>query len=428
MLRARNRAVGAVAAPVRLRRLRLRLTLLFTGAYAIGLVVLAVLVIEGDVRFGHSRLDADLRQRARDATPLVSFDSQGRIDVSPLVDGGYADGYPWMFVYAKTAPSASGPAFRRVLRSSAPLAPSGDYSAVARDALAERGEATATRSHKGASLRMLAEPFFDPKGHADGAVVAVADTRSIDADHRRLTILVWSGCGGLLITAAIAGYLLASRSTRPVGDALAQQERFLADAAHELRSPVASLRAVTEGGMAGDEEPRRALERASGIVGEASETLDDLLTLARMDARREPVTIERVRLDLLVEELLSSRDYQPPITLDAQAAVVEADPQLLRRAIGNLIENAVRHGRAADANAEIRVTVRPGRVEVADRGPGIERDLLPELFERFRSGRRSAGSGLGLAIVEWVARAHRGKVTAANRPDGGAVFTLIMPA
>src|SRR5712691_8682274 len=115
MRRTGKRDVGVVAAPVRLRRLRLRLTLLFTGAYAIGLIVLAVLVIEGDVRFGHSRLDADLRQRARDATPLVAYDSQGDIDVRDLVDSGFSKGYPWVFVYQKAARTGSAPVIEPVL-------------------------------------------------------------------------------------------------------------------------------------------------------------------------------------------------------------------------------------------------------------------------------------------------------------------------
>jgi len=83
------------------------------------------------------------------------------------------------------------------------------------------------------------------------------------------------------------------------------------------------------------------------------------------------------------------------------------------------------HGRAVDPGAEIEITVAPTRVAVADRGPGIEPSLLPHLFERFRSGRRSGGSGLGLAIVDWVTRAHGGTVEAANR--GGGVFTLALP-
>ncbi|MGQ0802809.1 MAG: sensor histidine kinase [Actinomycetota bacterium] len=431
MRRRRSRGPGAPTAPVRLGRLRLRLTLFFTGAFAIGIAVMAVLVVAGDERFGRSRLDADLRERARDGVRRVRFDAAGQLDLADLVaDVELVEGYPQVYVVeyvpADPARDETEKEAAVALRPQQQFAPRGDYASVARTAVSAGGDATADDRADGYRLRMLASPFADNDGVFRGAVVAVADDGPRIASHRRLTTLVWVGSSGLLVAAALAGYVLAGRSTRPVGEALDQQERFLADAAHELRTPVAALRGVTESGLAGDEPPRRALERTAGIVDDAGEVLEDLLTLARMDARREPVELEPVRLDLLVEELIATRADAPPVELRAEECVVRADPQLVRRAVGNLVENAVRHGRVDDATAEIVVTVDDASVAVADRGPGIEEELLGQLFERFRTGRRSGGSGLGLAIVEWVARAHRGRIEAANRDDGGAVFTLTL--
>ena len=133
---------------------------------------------------------------------------------------------------------------------------------------------------------------------------------------------------------------------------------------------------------------------------------------------------EQLRLDLLVEQVL---DAFPGVGVEAVPTVVAGDAGLLRRAIVNLVANAVRHGRGDDAEAPVGVTVYPNRVVVTDGGPGIDPEVRDHLFERFRAGVGSTGHGLGLAIVAWIAAAHGGTVTVEDGAGGGTVATLTLP-
>ena len=111
--------------------------------------------------------------------------------------------------------------------------------------------------------------------------------------------------------------------------------------------------------------------------------------------------------------------------------MVEVDPRLMERAIGNLVRNALAHGEAsATRPAEIRIETDGAvhAVTVRDHGPGIESGVAAELFERFRSRTGSRGHGLGLPLAQWIARAHGGDLTMRTPPDGGAAFVVSVPA
>ena len=245
-----------------------------------------------------------------------------------------------------------------------------------------------------------------------GAMVAFVEAASFDDAHASLRNRVVLVAGGLVILSVVAAWFVAGRSIRPVASALGQQERFIADAAHELRTPIAAIRSTAEAGA--DD----ALKRVTALAEDASTLTDDLMTLARMDADRLPLETEPVRLDLLVESLV---DGNPAYVLQLDECIVEIDAGLVARAIGNLLTNALAHG-GASVDRPATVRVHGGVVTVADRGEGIDPAEVGRVFDRFHSRAGSRGHGLGLALARWIAQAHDGDITATS--DGGAVFRL----
>ena len=210
----------------------------------------------------------------------------------------------------------------------------------------------------------------------------------------------------------------------------AQQRQLVADASHELRTPVTSLRTnveVLRDAPAMGEDDRRAL--LDDVVEQAEELgnlVADLIALAR-DGEAPPAT-EDVRLDELVAEaVVRARRHAPAVafTLRTEACVVSAAPDRIGRAVNNLLDNAAQH---AD---RVEVTVSAdGVVAVRDHGPGVPHEDVPLVFDRFYRGataRGRSGSGLGLAIVRQVAESHGGSVRVESPEDGGARFVLSLP-
>jgi two-component system sensor histidine kinase MprB len=210
----------------------------------------------------------------------------------------------------------------------------------------------------------------------------------------------------------------------------AQQRQLVADASHELRTPVTSLRTnveVLRDAPAMADHDRRAL--LDDVVDQAEELgnlVADLIELARDG--EGPTATDDVRLDELVAEaVVRARRHAPNVqfTLHAEGCVVSGAGDRLGRAVNNLLDNAAQH---AD---RVEVTVgRDGTVVVRDHGPGVPPEDAPHLFDRFYRGataRGRPGSGLGLAIVRQVAEAHGGSVRLESPEDGGARFVLSLP-
>jgi two-component system, OmpR family, sensor histidine kinase MprB len=210
------------------------------------------------------------------------------------------------------------------------------------------------------------------------------------------------------------------------------QRRLVADASHELRTPVTSLRTNMEVLLAGaelEEGERRALLR--DMVGQSEELsalVGDLIELARGDGV-DPM-VEDVALDGLVAEAVErARRHAGGVRFRAELepCVIQGVPDRLGRAVNNVLDNAAAH---SPPGGVVDVVLRDGALEVRDRGPGVPADELPHLFDRFFRGahtRAHNGSGLGLAIVAQVVDAHRGTVGATNAPDGGLLVRLTLP-
>jgi two-component system, OmpR family, sensor histidine kinase MprB len=210
------------------------------------------------------------------------------------------------------------------------------------------------------------------------------------------------------------------------------QRQLVADASHELRTPVTSLRTNIEVLLAGGELSEEDRDRLLADVVEQSEELSalvgDLIELARGDLPLE--SAEDARLDAVVlESLARARRNTPAVSFDAslEPVIVEGMPERLGRAVNNLLDNAARH---SPRSGTVEVVVDGGGIRVRDHGSGIDESDLPYVFDRFFRGANSRGrqgSGLGLAIVRQVAEQHGGSVTAANAPDGGAIFSMHLP-
>jgi len=221
--------------------------------------------------------------------------------------------------------------------------------------------------------------------------------------------------------------------------ALERERSFVDDASHELRTPLAMHRAELEvalrySGTAS--ELRAAIASAIEEVGRLSQLTDDLLVLARSDKGQLATKLEPVQVGSLLETVrdrfLARADAagRPLEVEEADGLSVDADRPRLEQALGNLIDNALRHG---EGPIRLSVSHDDSRVEfhVSDAGQGFPPQFLGNAFERFSrpdTARAGTGTGLGLAIVEAIAEAHGGTARAANQDSGGADVWIVIPS
>jgi len=326
-----------------------------------------------------------------------------------------------------------------------------------------------------ATVDGVAVRVFTTQAPGGAALTVAAPREEVDGALRRLLAILAGVSGAGVAAAAGLGVLVSRRALRPVerltdatehvaatqdlsrridveGDdelarmarsfntmlaaldgARAAQRQLVADASHELRTPLTAVRTSIEAlALAPDlpaAERARVLDATRVQLEDLSLLIGDLIDLARPASPAEE--LEEVRLDLLVAESIErARRHAPAATfaLEAQESVVRAVPARLHRAVGNLLDNAVKHG-GADGVVDVRVA--DGTVSVRDHGDGIAPGDLPHVFDRFYrapKARGLPGAGLGLAIVRQVAEAHGGTVRAEAAPGGGARLVLSLPS
>jgi two-component system, OmpR family, sensor histidine kinase MprB len=221
-------------------------------------------------------------------------------------------------------------------------------------------------------------------------------------------------------------------SRAALDESIRAQRQLVADASHELRTPVTSLRTnidvLLEGGELEPEDRRRLLSDVVEQSEELSALVGDLIELARGDqpgAATEDVRLDRVAAESVVRARRNAPDIQFQANLEPM--IVEGVPERLGRAINNLLDNAARH---SPPGGTVDVTVGPEGIRVRDHGPGVPEPDQPYVFDRFfraTNARGRQGSGLGLAIVRQVTEQHGGTAAVTNAPDGGAIFTLRLP-
>jgi signal transduction histidine kinase len=266
-------------------------------------------------------------------------------------------------------------------------------------------------------------------GPALGDPIAEAGYR---AAMLKVTLTILSFDVPLLLIVGAASYWLASASIRPLIEARERERAFAADAAHELRSPLATIASVAQASAAqANERDAAAFSTIAQAALDASSLVADLLTLARAANGTllacEPVDVGAIAASVSKEFTPVAETKHLRLETQTESAIVNGDERRLRELVRNLLENALRHARSS-----VRVsTMRNGRrVEllVSNDGEPVEPQLRLRIFERFFKGSDSeAGSGLGLAIVSWIARAHGGEAFVRDGTVPGAEFVVQLP-
>ena len=214
---------------------------------------------------------------------------------------------------------------------------------------------------------------------------------------------------------------------------LQSQKSLLANASHELRSPLARIRMAVElSGTQGSPAARDEIQRS---ITELDQLVDEILLASRLDAREADMgTVESVDLIGLLAEECARVGAVFELPEGTGEVVVPGVARLLRRAVRNLLENAVRHGRRtgrAEVVAQLSLQGGHAVLHIDDRGPGVPPDQRERIFEPFYrlpgASEREGGVGLGLALVRQIAVRHGGSVACDNREGGGARFTLRLP-
>ncbi|MBO7743778.1 sensor histidine kinase [Paenibacillus sp. MWE-103] len=279
-----------------------------------------------------------------------------------------------------------------------------------------------------------------------GSIVTIGIVRSLDDANSTLRTLLWDICSVIIagvIISILAGRFLAGRALIPIRNSWDKQQRFVADASHELRTPNAVIHAQTEMLL---RQPDHTIEQESAHIAlilkeskRMNKLLDDLLTLARSDSNQLLIHRAAVPLGSLIREIVEqfrlltsirdvdlSAELQEPLTL-------WGDEGRIRQLLFILLDNALKY---TASSGRIVITARSeGQlvyISVTDNGKGIADEDLPYLFERFYRGdkarsRAEGGTGLGLSIAQWIMNAHDGSIRIDSKLGEGTKVELLFP-
>jgi signal transduction histidine kinase len=418
-----------------LARLRLRLTLWYAGTFTLILLLLGGGLLLAIRHHISNRLDASLRA----ATTAVAA-ATGTLE-RERAGGGVADAVeelhiPERVLYlfdAEGRPLTPPTADAWIVDAAHQAAQTGQLD-LDRDVPGDRG------------IRLHAERFTSASGTAYIAAV-IADRLELEDQYASLIGTFAAAAFAALLLVAAGGYVLVHQSTAPVERSMEQMRRFMADAAHELRTPVTVLRTRAEVALGQERDPARdaaalqAMEQEAGRVGTI---VGDLLTLARADAGERPVARAALYLDDLAAsavETVRALAERKGVALEVGAfeeASIIGDPELVRRLLLIVLDNAIKYT-PAGGRVHLDVTARNGQrcVIVSDTGIGIPQEQLSHVFERFYRGeparREADGAGLGLAIARWITDLHGAAIKIAPAdahptPTQGTRVTLTFPA
>ena len=441
--------------------IRLRLTLVFTAAMAVVLAAMGIFVYSLVASDLSTALDRELRSRAQDLSALVERNGSLEETGSPFIEHG------------ESFAELIGPG-DRVLDATPTI---GSYRLLT-EAELDRASAGPTFVNRSAvpgldePARMLAVPV-------DRGVLVVGATRenrSETLSSLRNAFLI--GGSVALLLSALGGYLLAGGALRPIEamrsraaeisatslherlpvpsakdevarlgetlnemlarleDGLERERRFVTDASHELRTPLAMLRTELELALRRARTPnelKQSIRSAAEETDRLSRIADDLLILARAEQGELPLNAEPTDLVDVLETVRTRFESRADLegrslSIDVDhSPVARVDRLRLEQALGNLVDNALRHG-DGPVTITAATTDSAAELHVLDEGPGFPDGFAVKAFEPFsRAAPVGDGSGLGLAIVATIVRAHEGQVAAQARPGGGADVSIRLP-
>lgn len=419
---------------------RLRLTLWYAGVLALSLIAFALLVYYAAAAGFHERQDESLRSTAQTVSSayVEEFEEQhsltkaGEVVLVELT-------FPNLYVQVTDSQGHQ-------LASSRNLSDNAfTISSITLDQVRQRGSSLVTIG----KLRVAVVPLAPDR---DLGFAAVAEPLSVIEDGlSSLRRDFFAGVPVVLLLASIGGYFLARKSLAPINDLLSQlensvkeQQRFIADASHELRTPIAVLRGETEvalGKTRTVDEYQNSLSLIQDEAERLSRIVEDLFILARqpVDAPasliREPVSLnEAVRDCARAAEVLASRKgVRLKLENDAGPIALQGDEELIRRMLLNLLDNAVKYT-PEGGEISLAVTRRNGNAEIVvrDTGIGIPEADQQRVFDRFyrvdkARARALGGAGLGLSIVRWIVDVHGGEIRVDSVPGKGSTFVVELP-
>ncbi|MGI5131339.1 sensor histidine kinase [Pseudonocardia sp. CA-107938] len=318
-----------------------------------------------------------------------------------------------------------------------PSLPKGLPDRAAMDRVAAGGPAELFEVHLG-GVDYLVETLRQPTGLTVQAVLDLTPNHT--ARDQLIDALLISGIAGLVLI-ALVGTWLGGRALGPLSTTLEIQRRFVADASHELRTPVTLLhtRAQLLRRRMRRDGPDTAPDDLDALVADSArlaDILDELLLAADPGIEQAPVPIELTALARDVVESAAAFAAQRQVALVAPASddapvAVSGWPVALRRAVTALVDNAVRHAHGRVA-VEVSATGHTARIDVIDDGPGMDPELVPRMFDRFAVGGGSTSGrrryGIGLSLVNEIAAAHGGRVELLDRDTPGSALRIALPA
>jgi heavy metal sensor kinase len=453
--------------------IRLRLTLWYTAIFSIILVIFSLVVYVGLTRSLLNTIDNHLQREVGEILGNLDFEH----DNEPQIEMGYVpeEGVYWRLLGEQGQPLIDPGHFDGAVYS-AQLS-NLDYATLENAVLADN-----------TPVRLLTNPFIIER--QGGGLVQVAESYSHIKDvQQQLIALLAIGIPLTLLASSAGGWFLAASALDPIDritwaarqisardlhqrlnlelpndevgrlaatfdqmlarleDAFEQQQRFIADASHEMKTPLTILKGDVEVALnrpRSAETYRNTLENVNQTTDQLIALVQELLFLARRDDQQSVLALENFNLAKLLTALTTNfmpRAVQKQIELNLDVTdvlLIEADRSKISRLFINLIDNAIKYSDEGDA-VTIRAGVQAGLawVTVTDTGPGIAPEHLPHLFERFyrvdrartqaSSNGHSSGAGLGLSIVQWLTRVHAGRVEVDSKVGVGTTFTVWLP-